>query len=467
MNWKNIFFTKVILFILILSAVIFAQDTCDCEVRGAWVNPQGYYSQEKRDETLKNLLAANINTLVLTAPQINDNYGWGDPDDFLAFVTAAKDSGLSVHPWIECMFRMSSDSVNFADPLEQEAQKQWVLDLLSAYGNFIDGVSLDYLRIPSWGNVNINGQMEGINTTIAGMKEAIELNYPEKFLTASPFTLQPSYADFSSEEIPDWFLTWFNNNPGNPYDVVSPYFDTVPNQMKFQQDAVSWITLGNVDAIMPMQYALSDSIWNAEADQYLEFLGENRKKVYIGLGWLEEEGHPEWGYDAAGIIRKIKYGRSLGYTGWIIYKLGADSVDDLPLIEALTVDSEINNFDAPFKNKIRSCFKTDVSKIDDEKSSIEKEFHLFQNYPNPFNPTSTIMFSIHAVETPYMASLPHVTLKIYNMLGREVAELVNEFKNPGMYKIKFNAGDRLASGHYIYRLSCGSYSESKLMLLLK
>lgn len=83
---------------------------------------------------------------------------------------------------------------------------------------------------------------------------------------------------------------------------------------------------------------------------------------------------------------------------------------------------------------------------------------ILQNYPNPFNPTTSISYQL--------PEAVHVTLKVYDLLGREVASLVNETKQAGRYNVTFDAG-KLASGIYIYILQAGNYFESKKMLLTK
>lgn len=85
-------------------------------------------------------------------------------------------------------------------------------------------------------------------------------------------------------------------------------------------------------------------------------------------------------------------------------------------------------------------------------------FNLSQNYPNPFNPTTTISYSIPSDE--------HVTLKIYDSLGEEIAMLVNEFKSAGFYNTNFNA-ENLSSGIYIYKITAGKYTDTKKLLLVK
>lgn len=91
-------------------------------------------------------------------------------------------------------------------------------------------------------------------------------------------------------------------------------------------------------------------------------------------------------------------------------------------------------------------------------SNIPKSFDLKQNYPNPFNPITNINFD-----------LPKnilVTIKIYDLLGREIKTLVNEFKNAGSYIVSFN-GSELASGVYFYRIQAGDFVSVKKMVLIK
>ena len=113
----------------------------------------------------------------------------------------------------------------------------------------------------------------------------------------------------------------------------------------------------------------------------------------------------------------------------------------------------------------------DIKDVD----KIPTSFRLEQNYPNPFNPETTIQYTIPSVESRRGESLQHVILKVYDMLGREVATLVNEFKQPGNYNSQFSirnmpAGrqsSQLSSGVYFYRLQAGEFSQVKKMVLMK
>lgn len=91
-------------------------------------------------------------------------------------------------------------------------------------------------------------------------------------------------------------------------------------------------------------------------------------------------------------------------------------------------------------------------------SLIPETFELSQNYPNPFNPATQINFSIPKQSV--------VTLKIYDVLGKEVATLINESKAAGFYTVDFNASS-LSSGAYFYRLEAGNFTDIKRMMLIK
>ena len=99
---------------------------------------------------------------------------------------------------------------------------------------------------------------------------------------------------------------------------------------------------------------------------------------------------------------------------------------------------------------------TDVE--DENLHNLPESYELSQNYPNPFNNTTIIRYSIPIEGL--------VTLKVYNILGEEVATLVNEIKQAGNYEVNFKS-DKLTSGVYLYRLTSGGYVETKKMILLK
>ena len=106
------------------------------------------------------------------------------------------------------------------------------------------------------------------------------------------------------------------------------------------------------------------------------------------------------------------------------------------------------------------------SKVVEIHFNLNKEFSVAQNYPNPFNPSTIIKYSIPNVIASGAKQSQLITLKVYDILGNEVAILVNEEKPAGTYEVEFK-GNELPSGVYIYTLRAESFVESKKMLLLK
>jgi hypothetical protein len=100
---------------------------------------------------------------------------------------------------------------------------------------------------------------------------------------------------------------------------------------------------------------------------------------------------------------------------------------------------------------------TDLTAVEENDQPV-KSFQLFQNYPNPFNPSTKIRYEI--------PELSFVTIKVYDVLGNEIATLVNEEKPNGNYEAEF-IGNGLVSGIYYYRITAGDFSQTKKMILLK
>lgn len=108
------------------------------------------------------------------------------------------------------------------------------------------------------------------------------------------------------------------------------------------------------------------------------------------------------------------------------------------------------------KNRTALLYPIIVS-VDDKPKSVD-DFHLYQNFPNPFNPNTVIRYQL-----PVSGN---ITLKIYDLLGREVAILVNEYKPSGNYEVEFNAAV-LSSGIYFYQLQAGSSIQTRKMVYLR
>jgi len=117
-----------------------------------------------------------------------------------------------------------------------------------------------------------------------------------------------------------------------------------------------------------------------------------------------------------------------------------------------------------FAGRFYGLWFLDLNMTDVNDGIIPEGFILHQNYPNPFNPTTSIEYRVGSIEK--------VTLKIYDVLGRETTTLVDEVKTPGIYKVTFNSSHSglsrgMASGVYFYRLSAGNFTETKKLILVK
>jgi hypothetical protein len=100
-----------------------------------------------------------------------------------------------------------------------------------------------------------------------------------------------------------------------------------------------------------------------------------------------------------------------------------------------------------------------VTGVDEELVGLKPEsYALYSNYPNPFNPSTKIRYAI--------SQSAFTILKVYSILGQEIATLVNEEKTPGVYEVNFD-GLNLTSGTYIYKLQAGNFVDTKKMVLLK
>ena len=156
--------------------------------------------------------------------------------------------------------------------------------------------------------------------------------------------------------------------------------------------------------------------------------------------------------DSTSLTAKCDYARSHQLAGVMIWTLGQDySQGREPLLEA--VSRAVN---AP------------TSDVGPTESMPPQGYVLLQNYPNPFNPKTSIRFSVPTMtgRDGQAPGISDVKLVVYDLLGREVATLVNERKAAGSYEVPFDGTD-LSSGVYIYRLSAGSSVQSKTMILLK
>ena len=150
----------------------------------------------------------------------------------------------------------------------------------------------------------------------------------------------------------------------------------------------------------------------------------------------------------------LKYSSSFSnITSWKILTLNYSYINKIVIRLDSSASGCLNDYN--FDN---FTFRSNITSVNNDYNKIPKEYKLSQNFPNPFNPSTRIYYSLPKSNM--------VTIKIFDILGKEVKTLVNEYQNAGNYYVEFNA-DGIASGIYFYRLQSGDYVSIKKMILLK
>ena len=141
-------------------------------------------------------------------------------------------------------------------------------------------------------------------------------------------------------------------------------------------------------------------------------------------------------------------------TNWIIKNQG---FNPSPQIWALLISNSYIYAGTTAQSVSRRSY-SEIIGIKTISTEVPSGFSLKQNFPNPFNPVTNLEFGI--------SDLGFVSLKVYDLLGKEVVTLVNEKQSPGTYQVEFDAGS-LTSGVYFYRLTSGDFTDTKRMMLVK
>ncbi len=215
-------------------------------------------------------------------------------------------------------------------------------------------------------------------------------------------------------------------------------------EIRFDEERV---TIGNSDSLLYPganyffgQKSLSSGYY-FEAKISLADLATKRNSAYSGV--LDDVFHPAEG---------MKIGIDFSCND-------ADATGDRELVFCYSSDNKDQSWNNPslwawtwIGNKMT------VGVEDGKNNNVVSNFNLDQNYPNPFNPSTKISYAIQSPEL--------VTLRVFDVLGREVAMLVNQYQTAGSHSVSFDASS-LASGMYFYKLEAGSFQSIKKMMLLK
>ncbi|HVO73328.1 MAG TPA: T9SS type A sorting domain-containing protein, partial [Ignavibacteriaceae bacterium] len=235
---------------------------------------------------------------------------------------------------------------------------------------------------------------------------------------------------------------------GNTWSKINEGLSN-PNVLSLAADSSGYLYAGTFGGVFRSN---SSTI----SDSSVLFLSQDSSKIYNGNTMMEIK----W---ISSHIEKIKLEYTEDGTGWNTIVLGFPAFREnykwlIPDRSSQLCKIRISDAQNPLLYDVSDEYFSITSVLDEYPDQISESFELFQNYPNPFNPSTIISFSIPSPE--------FVTLKVYDVLGREIATLINEEKPNGVYKVQFN-GSSLSSGIYLYNLKAGKFLETKKLILMK
>ncbi|MBI5726884.1 MAG: T9SS type A sorting domain-containing protein [Ignavibacteriales bacterium] len=322
----------------------------------------------------------------------------------------------------------------------------------------------------NWGHftgVNMKARVSGANLTHQQMIDAI------KAQSAVPFINHPRYAQI----------------PITAFQIINS-MKTNLNHMEIWNG----VTAG--------QAGLTDiSVWDSVLSTGRKFFGvasdDSHKETHQGKGWImvyassinedtltkairEGDFYSSNGifldsvyYSPSKLYVKSSNGEKIqfiGNKGAVLGTVNASTAEYLITGNETYVRAEVSNA-AGKKAWTQPIMVSEVG-IRDERSVQGRTFELLQNYPNPFNPEATISYQISAFSSQQsmagggQSGMQRVTVRVYNLLGKQVAELVNEEQGAGQYTVKWNAAG-FSSGIYFCELRAGNNRSAIKMLLLK
>ena len=237
----------------------------------------------------------------------------------------------------------------------------------------------------------------------------------------------------------------------------------------------NWVVYNTTNSGLPMNFVQSifiDNLKNIWVGTYMggaaKFNSQNNNWTLYNTVWPGFPGNDirtifiqsnevKWfGIAGAGVV---KYND----TNVVLYGYPLTYVDLVGKI----ISDKYNNIWMATDNQLAIYNPNGVIGIHQNISSIPNEIRLYQNYPNPFNPETKIRFNIPPFNPPLVkVGSGMVTLKIYDITGKEIQTLVNEQLQPGSYEVTFDGSD-LPSGVYFYRLTTEGFSETKKMVIMK
>ena len=270
-----------------------------------------------------------------------------------------------------------------------------------------------------------------------------------------------------------WYYTYSGSSPGNTASIKiykageGGYTDSSILQITPPSKPMGLIVDNHLETENIMRLILT---WNHNMEPDMLDTSNNKKKYKIWRATSTGMSVVPTNYTLHNIV-EIESGTAPSYIDTTIYAVGSG----WPGIGNTTeypVRYKIQAVDKYQDTSVRSDFDMGIGLIPNvgcplctegpdnfiSDTEIPKEFKLYSNYPNPFNPVTNIKFDL--------PKDVQVSIKIYDMVGREVKTLVNEFKTAGRYSVTFSGSD-FASGVYYYSIKAGEFEQVRKMILLK
>jgi hypothetical protein len=305
------------------------------------------------------------------------------------------------------------------------------------------GVSIFFTGVSGTGTCTVQRfDAPAQNVSFSGPTPAFTSQY-RFVITASGFTFTNAELRFNRTQIPNAGITNANTvrvyrrpTPGTGAFSILPndYNASFPDEVRATTNAFSEFILGSNDNQLPVE---------------LTEFGFRKVDFGIELHWKTATELNNSGFE---IERKSQGGNwtTLGFVRGAGTTTEAQSYSFLDRTASGKVQYRLKqiDFDGQFE----------YSNIIEVDAGLPKQFALEQNYPNPFNPTTTISYQLPVAS--------QVSLKVYDVLGREVMTLVNGKQEAGVYNLSLN-GATLSSGIYFYRLQSGNFVQTKKMMLVK
>lgn len=347
------------------------------------------------------------------------------------------------------VFKMTSDSIISTDyRMATNADSVWAIDV-DANGyvyvtTFKDSVTpgnvLVYKGIkddPGWSGNHNSSPVATINIPDGGDPRGVAVNSQGTLVYVSNSLTKKVYCYTGSPSDGYTLYNGFNFTVNDSsIHSGSTAYATVPWGMKYMNDKNILFVTCDANTFQPgigYDYGRTYEV-NPNTGEVLDTLDE-----------------AAWNLAITGVYDSHSSERASGYAS--VHKVDFDENDNVYTQSYFSWT--INKWTY---SKTLPTIPVSITGIQKAGSDIPDNYSLEQNYPNPFNPTTTISY--------YIPKEAFVTLRIYDVLGKEVAEIVNRDQRAGRYQVEFNAAN-LSSGIYYYKIKAGSFTETKKMILLK